>query len=112
MTMTYAILMTLGALGSISSAIRAPTFWIQTILDFAICGVAYSFLYDLRQIRRQMFATPVYVNSHGHGPHTTVVHMPGPSAGVPYNGQQYGQQPGGWAPPPPPYGNEQKAAYP
>jgi hypothetical protein len=62
MTTTYAILMTLGTLGSIATAVNNPFYFTNTVLYFLVSALAFAFAYDLRRRRRLLFSAPVVVS--------------------------------------------------
>ena len=108
MTVTYAVIKTLGSFSSISTAIKNPTYWPTVVINLIICGLTYAYAYDLRRIRVQAFNTQVFTVTHG-VPIGTVIQMaPGqvyipdgpaqPYAPPQYSGQ-YGQPHTGPAPP-------------
>ena len=108
MTVTYAVLCTLGLLSLISRAMKNPTYWPSFVINLIICGLAYAYAYDLRRIRVQAFNTPVFIPTTGVPTGTIIQMAPGqvyipagpsqPYAPPQYNGQ-YGQPQTGPAPP-------------
>ena len=63
MTVTYAVLCTLGSLVSIRIAIINPIYWSIVVINLIICGLAYTYANDLRRIRVQAFNTPIFITT-------------------------------------------------
>ena len=107
MTVTYAVLCTLGTLSLISRAIRDPTYWSASFINVIICGLTYAYAYDLRRIRVQALNTQMFITTTGVPTGTVIQMAPGqvyipagpaqPYASPQYSGQ-YGQPQTGPAP--------------
>jgi len=93
MTMTYAILMTIGTIGTVVTAFRNPYYFITAAIDIIVCIIAYTFAHELHQRRRLTFATPIVLSTGAPlPPHTTVQMAPQPLGQQQYiekGGQQY-----------------------
>ncbi|CAG2115645.1 unnamed protein product [Medioppia subpectinata] len=62
MTVTYAILMTLGTLGSIGTAIQNPYYYTNTVIYLLVTILAFAFAYDLRRRRLILFSAPIVIS--------------------------------------------------
>ncbi|XP_054155824.1 uncharacterized protein LOC128954271 [Oppia nitens] len=80
MTTTYAVLMTLGSLGSIDQAVRNPYYSFNTVINFVVAVLAIAFAYDLYRRRQNLFSGPVVIQTSGGAPVSYV--LPTPTGGA------------------------------
>ncbi|XP_054155352.1 uncharacterized protein LOC128953851 [Oppia nitens] len=76
MTTTYAVLMTLGAIGSINRGVQSPYYTFNTVINFVVAVLAIAFAYDLYKRRQLMFSGPVVIQMSDGAPVSYVLPSP------------------------------------